>query len=157
LEVFIIENSKLKYYLSNRISQYISFEDIIPVDKISETTQYSFINEELIKYLQINNINDLPMALLFINEIIDHERIIYIYYPKSNCLLRVLNYNNNIFNLKLIAIVKENAQPIVNKTFKRKHSSGLKNIGGSSHINAILQCLANINLIKDYCNESIME
>ena len=150
LEVFIIENSKLKYYLSNRISQYISFEDIIPVDKISETTQYSFINEELIKYLQINNINDLPMGHLFINEIIDHERIIYIYYPKSNCLLRVLNYNNNIFNLKLIAIVKENAQPIVNKTFKRKHSSGLKNIGGSSHINAILQCLANINLIKDY-------
>ena len=61
LPVFIIENSKIKYIndllkqTDISISSFLSEKDILFYDKISESTKYSFINEEICKYFMIQN------------------------------------------------------------------------------------------------------
>ena len=104
LPVFIIELQKLKYCFET-IKQYkntlddfsfcLSEGDIINYDLANEYTQYSFINEEIIKYFKVQNINDIKKAYLFIN-----QKNIFVLYPNQNCILKVLNYKNNSFTIK---------------------------------------------------------
>ena len=66
LKVFIIENTILKYCIDyiyknggqmNDFSFLLSGDKIISPDKIQESNEYSFINEELCKYFKFQNIN----------------------------------------------------------------------------------------------------
>ena len=103
LNVYIIETSNLQN-LFDKMKQpetglkdnflLLSKNDIISPDKISKKTKYSFINEEICKFFNLNNLNDLPKIFLFVN-----QKNIYIYYQKHNILANALNYQNNTFNL----------------------------------------------------------
>ena len=103
LNVYIIETSNLQN-LFDKMKQkevghknnflLISKNDIISPDKISKKTKYSFINEEIYKFFNMNNLNDLPKTFLFVN-----QKNIYNYYKNHNILANVLNYQNNTFNL----------------------------------------------------------
>ena len=163
LPVFIIEHQKLKYCLEQ--SSYLSERDIISTDKISEATQYSVINEEIIKYFHIQNNEKLPKALAFIN-----KNQIFIFYPNQNCLLKVCNYKNNSFNLKKIHFSTQKpgtefifpittgndnfSFPIPNDPIPNQpdynHTLGLENIGATCYMNATLQCLCHVSSLKDY-------
>ena len=106
LNVYIIETSNLQN-LFDKMKQkevghknnflLISKNDIISPDKISKKTKYSFINEEIYKFFNMNNLNDLPKTFLFVN-----QKNIYIYYKNQNILANVFNYQNNTFNLNCI-------------------------------------------------------
>ena len=149
LKVYIIETQKLKYcfdtinQLKNVINDFsfcLSENDIKSCDLISESTKYSFINEEIIKYFKIQNINNLAKAFLFVN-----KNSAYIFYPVKKYLLKVLNYNNNTFNLKKLSF-----SPSPNFSLVKVFTLGLENIGATSYINTSLQCLSHINLVKNY-------
>ena len=114
LPVFIIENSKIKYIndllkqTDISISSFLSEKDILFYDKISESTKYSFINEEICKYFMIQNISKLKQVSLFVN-IANNIKHIYIYYNNQNsgCLFTLIDYNNNSFNFKKNIIPRE--------------------------------------------------
>ena len=114
LPVFIIENSKIKYIndllkqTDISISSFLSEKDILFYDKISESTKYSFINEEICKYFMIQNISKLKQVSLFVN-IANNIKYIYVYYNNQNCgcLFTLIDYNNNSFNFKNNIIPRE--------------------------------------------------
>ena len=152
LSLYIIETAKLNYCLQNPISA----QDIISPDKISEQTKYSFINKDICTYFNIQNLATLSNIFLFVNKKAQSNGIIYIYYPKEKCLLNVVNYNKNSFNLKKISPQKQILQSpniIQNNIVCQKtnnHALGLINTGGNSYINSTLQCLCHIDLLKNY-------
>ena len=152
LHIFIIENSKFVYFLNNKnalqnninYSSFLSESDIISCDTLSESTKYSFINEDILKYFNIQNTEHLPKFYLFIN-----KKIIYIFYPKQNCLLKVVNYNNNnSFNIKFLTQHTPVPPPI--PPIQGQHALGLENIGATCYMNATLQCLGHVKLLKNY-------
>ena len=139
LPVFIINSDKLKYLT---ISEY----DILSDTQIDESSKYSFINEEICNYFKILNINELPKAFFF--KIYNESKInFYIYYPNQNCLLNVLNYKNNSFNLK--KVVQENQVPSIFNS-ANKHAKGLDNRVAVSYMISTLQCLCHIKEIMNY-------
>ena len=106
LKVYIIETSNLhNFFIKIKQSEvwrkdnslFLSKNDIISPDKISEQTKYSFINEEICKFVNMNNLNDSLKTFLFVN-----QKNIYIYYQNQNILANVFNYQNNTFNLNCI-------------------------------------------------------
>ena len=152
LPIYIIETEKLEYCL-NLIKQYkdifldfsfyISETDILSCDNISESINYSFINEEIVNYFKIQNKNNLSKGFYFRG--VDSN---FVFYPIQNCLLKVLNYEDNKFNLQL---VKPQPQISISASQNKKvHTLGLCNIGSQSYINATLQCLFHIASLKDY-------
>ena len=166
IPVFIIETKKLKYCfdiikqfqnIMNDFSSYLSEIDIINYDLIKDYEQYSFINEEIIKYFKVQNINVIKKALLFIN-----NKILFVFYPNQNYLLKVENYdyNKNTFNLKKFAQQKpiDNYQifdtnNIIGSQQSQhdyNHTLGLENIGATCYMNATLQCLCNVSSLKEY-------
>ena len=68
------------------ISKYSIIENYI---------QYYFINEEIIKYFKVQNINGFKKAFVFIN-----QKRLFVFYLGQNFLLKVENYKNKTFNLK---------------------------------------------------------
>ena len=151
LHVFIIETEKLKYCFDtinqlqgilNDFSFCLSDNDLITPSKILESTKYSFINEEICKYFKIHNTNDFSKVFLFVNKKSNNGRDIFIYFEHQDNLLKIINYKKNTFNI----------QKLINpKKGKRKnHTTGLTNIGSTSYINSILQCLAYTKSIKNY-------
>jgi hypothetical protein len=146
LHVFIIETEKLKYCFDtinqlqgilNDFSFCLSDNDLITPSKILESTKYSFINEEICKYFKIHNTNDFSKVFLFVNRKSNNGRDIFIYFEHKYNLLKIINYKNNTFNI----------QKLINP---KPHTTGLTNIGSTSYINSILQCLAHIKPIKNY-------
>ena len=122
LPIFIIETEKINYCLNNiEMIQnnmnyppfFLSENDILSSDKLSENKRYSFINEDIAKYFNIHNLDNLPKAFLFIN-----KKDLFIFYPKQNCLLKAINYINNSFNIK-ISIQKTNLQYLGNVKLSR--------------------------------------
>ena len=149
LTVYIIQSSKLQYCIDtvknlkktyNDFSFCLNNNDLISVENINETTKYSFINNDILKYFKINNTNGLPKFILFIILKNYTERIMLIYNPKQKNILNIINYNNNSFNIK---ITKQ-------KPPGKKHALGLENIGATCYMNATLQCLCHIDSIKNY-------
>ena len=108
LPVFIIELQILKYCFET-IKQYkntldgysffLSDDYIINSDLANEYTDYSFINEEIIKYFKVQNINHTKKAHVFFN-----QKSLFVFYPNQNCLLKILNYKNNAFTIKKLQI-----------------------------------------------------
>ena len=150
LQVFIIEFQKLKYCFEtieqnknilNDFSFCLSESDIINYDLANEYTQYSFINEEIIKYFKVQNINENKKANVFVN-----EKSIFVFFPNQNCLLKVFNYKNNAFTIKKLQIPIE---PIIPQQ-DDNHSLGLENIGATCYMNATLQCLSNVRSLREY-------
>ena len=174
IPIFIIETSKLNYCLKmmkqtngivNDFTGMFTENDIISYDKIIiDSKSYSFINEEFCKYFKIQNINNLPKGCLFINKHGSDKKIIYIYYPKENYLLKVENYFQNSFKLKKLSksttdntnigstidnnLITTNTPEI--PSTPPEHALGLENIGATCYMNATLQCLCHVNSIKDY-------
>ena len=155
---FIIKNEKLNYYLDmiekNLINEFLNLSeyDILPYTELDGAIKYSFVNEEICNYFKIQNINNLPKACLFKFQE-DNNIKIYIYYPNQNCLLNVLNYNNNSFNLKKIYPV--NQESLIFNTVN-KQAKGLENTGEDCYMISILQCLCHIKGLMDYfLNENI--
>ena len=152
LPVFIIEKEKLNYCLTygkEYIGAWIiSYAEVLSPDKLNENTSYSFINEEFCKYFQIKDIDTLPKANLFIV----NKKQIFIFYPAQNILLKVINYQNNTFN------IKKPTSPLPHPS-SPVHTKGLQNIGATCYMNATLQCLCHIDELKNYFlkNKSIME
>ena len=139
LPVYIINNDKLNYL---PLSEY----DILSDTQLDESLKYSFINEEICKYFKMQNINKLPKAFFFkINN--DSKTNFYIFFPNQNCLLNVLNYKNNSFNLK--KVVQQNQVPLIVNS-ANKHAKGLDNKVAVSYMNSTLQCLCHIKEIKNY-------
>ena len=139
LWIYIINNDKLNYL---PLSEY----DILSDTQLDESLKYSFINEEICKYFKMQNINKLPKAFFFkINN--DSKTNFYIYFPNQNCLLNVLNYKNNSFNLK--KVVQQNQVPLIVNS-ANKHAKGLDNKVAVSYMNSTLQCLCHIKEIKNY-------
>ena len=154
LPVFIIEKQK-RDYCSDNINQFkdclndfsycISEIDIVPGDKTSELTRYSFFNEEMLTFFKISNINNLPKAILFVDRIKT-----YILYPNQNILLKLFNYCNNEFNLKPLSVSipqQKELMPMIPPNpsqlkfqEKKSHALGLENIGATCYMNATLQC-----------------
>ncbi len=152
LPVFIIEKEKLNYCLTNgkdNIGAWIiSYAEVLSPDKLNEYTSYSFINEEFCIYFKIKDIDTLPKANLFI----DNKKQLSIFYPAENILLKVINYQNNTFNIKKpTSQIPPLSSPV--------HTKGLQNIGATCYMNATLQCLCHIDELKNYFlkNKSIME
>ena len=165
LPVFIIEHNKMKYYLENTNAFYLLETEIISGDLISEATPYSFINEEIIKYFNIQNTERLPKAFAFVN-----KNQTFLFYPNQNCLLIVFNYKNNSFNLKKFHFPSQKPGndfifPITTETDippipipkdptpnqpDYNHTLGLENIGATCYMNATLQCLCHVSSLKDY-------
>jgi len=164
LPVFIIELQMLKYCFET-IKQYkntldgysffLSDDYIINSDLANEYTDYSFINEEIIKYFKVQNINHTKKAHVFFN-----QKSLFVFYPNQNCLLKILNYKNNAFTIKKLTQqnptdnIKENIPqtPIV-PNFPQQdenHSLGLENIGATCYMNATLQCLSNVRSLREY-------
>ena len=152
LPVFIIEKEKLNYCLTygkeNIGALIISYADVLSPDKLNENTSYSFINEEFCSYFKIKDIRALPKANLFI----DNKKQLNIFYPAQNILLKVINYQNNTFN------IKKPTSPLPHPS-SPVHTKGLQNIGATCYMNATLQCLCHIDELKNYFlkNKSIME
>ena len=149
---FIIKNGKLIYYLDmiekNLKDDFLNLSeyDILPYTEVDEATKYSFVNEEICNYFKIQNINSLPKVCLF--KLKENNNIkMYIYYPNQNCLLNVLNYNNNSFNLK--KIYPANQVSLIFNTIN-KQAKGLENTGKDSYMISILQCLCHIKGLMDY-------
>ena len=151
LPVFVIKNDKLNYLLGINENIYTNnFLTLSEYDILSDTqldeSKYSFINEEICNYFKIPNINNLPKAFFFkINQ--ESKINIYIYYPSQNCLLNVLNYNNNSFNLK--KVVQPNQEPLIFNS-ANKHAKGLDNLAEVSYIISTVQCLCHIKEIMNY-------
>jgi len=57
-------------------------------------------------------------------------------------LLKIINYKNNTFNIQKLINPKQG--------IRKNHTTGLTNIGSTSYINSILQCLAHTKSIKNY-------
>ena len=150
LPVFIIELQILKYCFET-IKQYkntldgysffLSDDYIINSDLANEYTDYSFINEEIIKYFKVQNINHTKKAHVFFN-----QKSLFVFYPNQNCLLKILNYKNNAFTIKKLQIPIE---PIIPQQ-DDNHSLGLENIGATCYMNATLQCLSNVRSLREY-------
>ena len=155
----------------NDFSFLLSEDKIISPDKIQESNNYSFINEELCKYFKFQNISNLSKVYLFGNKRGNNKKDIFIFYPNQNSLLKVYNYHNNKFNIKKLSkdnsnfnninnfnnqftnntkIILETLIPPNNLISLRNHTGGLENIGANCYMNAILQILCNINSIKKY-------
>ena len=94
INVFIIEYSKINRLndINNQNESFsLSEKDIIPYYKISEKTEYTFINEEICKLFNLNNINNLQPVSLFSN-LSGNIKYNYIYYKKQNRLFQINNY-----------------------------------------------------------------
>ena len=170
LQIFIVETRKLNYCLTlmeqtkgiiTDFSGVFTENDIISCDKIDEAKKYSFINDEFCKYFQIQNINDISKGFLFINKAGSEKKVIYVYYQKENCLLKVENYFQNSFKLKKLSKPKSDTEYLTDDNTTQsippeipstpsEHSLGLENIGATCYMNATLQCLCHVNSIKDY-------
>ena len=110
LTVYIIQSSKLQYCIDtvknlkktyNDFSFCLNNNDLISVENINETTKYSFINSDILKYFKINNTNGLPKFFLFIILKNYTERSMLIYNPKQKNILNIItimNYMNFYFN-----------------------------------------------------------
>ena len=86
-------------------SLLLSKNDLISPDNISEKTKYSFINQEICKFFDMNYLNDLLETFLFVN-----QQNIYIYYQNQNILVNATNYQNNTFNLDYKGKKKEKGE-----------------------------------------------
>ena len=185
LNLFVITNEKCQY-LFNYIKQFegtnadyslfISSSDIVPYEQISPSIKYSFINEEICKYLKIQNLNYLPKVFTFKN-LKGNIKSIYIYYSKQDCFLKVVNYHHNSFNIEKISKQKTYSgletinnnkiftnndistpieQAVTSEIYNQSvqtynnHALGLENIGATCYMNATLQCLCHVSLLKDY-------
>ena len=162
LPIFVIETQKLQYCIetinksNNNINDFsfcLSETDIKSGDILSETIKYSFINEDIVKYFKIPNINNLK-GFIFVN-----NQSSFIFYPQQKYLLKILNYNKNTFNIKIISkpgIIQElpkiavNNSPISMPFIKKPYTLGLENSGEICYMNATLQCLCNINKLRNY-------
>ena len=153
LKVFIIENTILKYcidYISknggqmNDFSYLLSEDKIISPDKIQESNNYSFINEELCKYFKFQNINNLPKVYLFINKRGNNKKEIFIFYPNQNSLLKVYNYHNNKFNIKKLS--KDNSD-----------SNNINNMNNIGNFDNFTNIDNNDNFNNQYENNDIIQ
>ena len=163
LPIFVVETSKLNYFLNlmkqangiiNDFSGVFTENDIIFCDKINESKTYSFINENFCKFFNIQNINNLPKGFLFINKVCSEKKVISIYYPRENALLKVENYFSNSFKLKKLSKTKSYI-PVISyppqiPSSSPEHALGLENVGATCYMNATLQCLCHVKSIKDY-------
>ena len=152
LNLYIIETSKLQYCIDtikqlrktiNDFSNCLNEYDLISIENVNESTKYSFINEDILNYFNINITDALPKVFLFIFMKDYTMKIMLIYNPKKKNILNIINYNNNSFNIKT---TKKPKPPTTDKN----STLPLENIGATCYMNATLQCLCNINSIKDY-------
>ena len=163
LPVFIIKNEKLRYCIdkikkNNLNDNLLSDFDILSVVQLDASIKYSFINEEICNYFKIQNIDALPKAYLFTIKSNTNSKT-YIYFLNQNCLLNVINYQENSFNIikasqsiqvpQIINEIQNNIipQPII---AQNNHAKGLENLGSDSYMNSTLQCLSHIPELKDY-------
>ena len=162
LPSFLVETEKLRYcfdkmnQLNNNMNDFsscLSETDIKSCDILSESIKYSVINEDITKYFKISNINNLR-GFIFVN-----NKSSFIFYPQQKYLLKILNYNKNTFNIKIIwkpGIIQEIPKivvpnsPISKPLIQKPHTLGLENTGEMCYINATLQCLCNIREIRNY-------
>ena len=167
--LFIIETQKLNYLGTlNQLNE----SDIIACEQLSNSIKYSFINAEICIYFKIANINNLPKVYFVIN-----GKDKYIYDKNKHCLLKILNYMNNTFNIQKITQQPASqfktfdtqnntfdaefinldserlpipTDVIGTSTIDKNHTLGLENIGATCYMNATLQCLCHIKSLKDY-------